>query len=194
MNTFSFQLLVCSTLITVSMQVIAQPKVVHQDVELFGVKLQGANRDKLRSAFKKGGLIPIRVSDRFWADKYDPKAVLDGATSFQAGYVNKTRVFAYAEYEFQAFMKPELVTEVANMVASKYGKPDTKTGNDDVGSVVYRWNFSNGMYIRVARGWPDTKTFLTFVDPIADAQRKAEQDEVDREVAKTKAQVQSSAF
>ena len=163
-------------------------------LELFGVKLKGATRDELREAFKAGGLQPTRVDNRYWADTYNPASVMEGASEFAAGYVFRTGTFAYATYKFEGFMDTQLVTKVARMVINKYGPPSTKSGSEGLGEVNYRWNLAQGMVIRVERGWPDTTTYLRFVDLAADAEVKAEQD-LDRQAAdRAKAKAQTRAF
>ncbi|OJX31318.1 MAG: hypothetical protein BGO74_00145 [Burkholderiales bacterium 68-12] len=179
----------------VSAPVSAQSKSASpQQLELFGVKLKGATRDQLREALKAGGMRPIRVDDNYWADTYNPEAVLEGASSFAAGYVYKTKVFAYAEYEFRGFMDTGLVTKVANMVSNKYGRPGSQSGNEGLGPVTYKWNLPQDMSIRVARGWPDTTTYLTFTDQTSYAEMKAEQDADKQAEEKSKAKAQTKAF
>jgi hypothetical protein len=165
-----------------------------QSLELFGVKLKGATRDQLRQAFKSGGLQPTRVDSKYWIDKYDPASVLEGASEFAAGYVGKTNTFAYAEYTFNGFMDPGLVTKVAKMVTSKYGPPSAHEGMDNLGNVTYRWNLPQGMVIMVTRGWPDTTTYLDFKDVAAFVALKAEVQAQNDQDDQAKAKSQSTAF
>ena len=137
-------------------------------LELFGMKLKGSDRQQLRAALAKGGLRPIRVNDNYWVDTYNAKGALEGASSFAAGYVQRSNVFAFGQYQFDAFMDTGLVTRVATMVAHKYGPPSSKVGNDGLGEVTYTWNLPEKMVIRVLRGWPESTTYLKFVDPAAE--------------------------
>jgi hypothetical protein len=174
----------------------AQPKAQVNPVslELFGMKLKGATRDQLRQALQIGGLQPIRVDDRYWVDTYNPTSVLDGASAFSAGYTYKNNIFAYAEYTFDGFMDTTLVTKVANMVSNKYGRAVSHSGSDALGDVTYQWNFPQGMSIRVVRGWPDTTTYLTFLDQTTYAQMQAEQKNNQQSIEKAQANAQSRAF
>jgi hypothetical protein len=174
---------------------LAEPKpAAPSQLELFGVKLKGATRGQLREAFRAGGLSPVRVDDDYWVDTYGPDAVMEGAAAFEAGYVSKTKGFAYAEYEFSSFMDTGLVTKVANMVSHKYGRPSSKSGMESLGPVTYKWRCPQGMSIRVSRGWPTTTTYLTFTDEAAFAEMKAEQEAEKRAQEKAKAKSQTKAF
>lgn len=175
-------------------QVPASPAKVPATLELFGTKLQGASRTQLRDVFKKAGLQSVREDDRYWVDIYRPDGVLEGASKFSVGYVEKTEQFAIAEYKFKGFMDVGLVAKVARMVTAKYGRPNSQSGDPTLGEVHYRWIFPKGMSIKVSRGWPDTTTFLTYVDQTAYAQLQAEEAADKQAQEKAKAKTQSSAF
>ncbi len=163
-------------------------------IELFGIKLQGANRAQLRQAFLAGGLAPIRVDDAYWVDTYNPQAVMDEASSFAAGYVAKTGAFAYAEYRFDSFMDTQQVERIARMVANKYGRPATQSGNAQLGAVKYVWKMGDGITIQVQRGWPETTSYLSFIEPKAYSLMRAEQESAKAASEKAKAREQSKAF
>lgn len=163
-------------------------------VELFGTLLKGATRDQLRTAFKAGGLQPERVDDSYWIDLYKANGVLDEASSFKAGYTQANNTFAFAQYTFNAFMDTALVTRVAKLVSSKYGKADWQSGTPRLGSVVYRWHLPQGMLIEVSRGWPDTTTYMTFTDPTNKRRLDAEIAQAQAERDQLRAKAQSKAF
>ncbi|HET8871168.1 MAG TPA: hypothetical protein VFM48_12010 [Aquabacterium sp.] len=163
-------------------------------LELFGVSLKGATRSQLRQAFKQNGLRATREENRYWVDTYDAQGVLDGASDFAAGYVSASDKFAYAQYTFSTFMDTELVTKVINMVATKYGRPSSQSGSYGLGPVTARWNMSQGMQIEVSRGWPDTTTYLRFIDSAAYSQMRAEIDAEEKAQSTQKAKSQSNAF
>lgn len=163
-------------------------------LELFSVPLKGATRDQLRQTFKQNGLRTKREDNNYWVDTYDAQGVLEGASDFQAGYVSATGKFAYAQYTFSAFMDTQLVGKVINMVAIKYGRPSSQSGNYGLGEVRAKWNMGQGMLIEVVRGWPDTTTYLKFVDPSANKLMNAEIDSEKRTQATQKAKAQSKAF
>lgn len=163
-------------------------------LELFGTQLQGATRSELRTTLQKAGLQVVREDNRYWVDEYNASSVLDGASIFHVGYVAETGIFAYAEYTFKAFMDKGLVTKVANMVSTKYGAPNNKSGNPQLGNVSYKWNFPSGMSVEVSRGWPDTTTYLTYIDKSAKAKMDAEITAEKKRQENEKAQSQSNAF
>jgi hypothetical protein len=165
-----------------------------KQVELFGVSLKSADREQLRQLFKQNGMQPTREDKNYWVDTYNAQGVLEGASEFKAGYVAATDKFAFAEYTFSGFMDTELVGKVINMVSTKYGRPSSKNGSNGLGPVTAKWSVGQGMQIEVSRGWPDTTTFLTFVDSAANKQMKAEIESVKNAQEGQKAKSQSKAF
>jgi len=165
-----------------------------RQLELFGVALKGATRDQLRPAFKKNGLRVTREDNSYWVDTYNAEGVLDGASELQAGYVSASGKFAYAQYTFPGFMDTQLVGKVINMVSTKYGRPSSQQGNYGLGEVVAKWNMGQDMQIVVSRGWPDTTTFLQFVDVPSRRQMNAEIDAEKNAQVTQKAKSQSKAF
>ena len=163
-------------------------------LELFGVTLHGADRAALRTAFKSGGMSAIREKDNYWTDTYNPQGVLEGASSFEAGYVGKSNKFAYAEYKFNSFMDPSQVAKIANLARQKYGEPTTSEGNERVGPVAYQWELPNSMIVKVSRGWPDTSTYLSYADTKALEEMHQEQAAQKAAQEAGKARAQSSAF
>jgi hypothetical protein len=163
-------------------------------LELFGVTLKGASRDQLRQAIKQSGMHATREDNSYWVDTYDPLGVLEGATNFNAGYVAATGRFAFAQYTFSTFMDTQLVTKVINMVSTKYGGPDSLTGNAGLGPVTAKWNVGQGMQITVSRGWPDTTTYLLFTDAATNSQMLAEIEAHKKADATQKAKAQTKAF
>jgi len=141
---------------------------------LFGVKLKGAQRAQLRTAFASGGLKPTREDERFWVDQYDADGVLEEATSFSAGYVYRTGQFAFAAYDFDSSLDAEQFVRIVRMVSLKYGRPTSRSGNVAVGPAKATWSRPDGMRIEVDRDWPDTTTHLRFVDVAAHRQMGAE--------------------
>ncbi|WP_322995584.1 hypothetical protein [Castellaniella sp.] len=163
-------------------------------LELFGTQLKNAKRDQLRQVFKQGGMSAVREDLRYWVDTYNSNGVLEGASQFEAGYVSKTGQFAYARYTFPGFMNAGLVKNVIDLVASKYGQPASKRGRYDLGPVTATWKVAQNMKIEVSRGWPDTTTYLAFIDNAANQAMDAEIDAERKRQKQQKAQAQSKAF
>lgn len=163
-------------------------------LELFGVPLKDAPREKLRAALLKGGLKPKRVDTKYWSDIYVAKGVLDGADTLEVYYVGKTETFAAAVYTFPGFMDTQFVTRVINLVKHKYGPPESLDGSASLGPVTALWPMPDGMAIAVTRRWPDTTTMLQFLDtkafPAMQAEQAAEREHRERKRAKD----QSKAF
>jgi len=163
-------------------------------LELFGVVVKGASRDQLRQALKANGVRATREENQYWVDVYDAKGVLDGATELQAGYVAASSKFAFVQYTFEGFLDTDLVGKVINMVSSKYGRPSSQSGNYGLGPVLARWSLGQGMQIEVSRGWPDTTTYLRYLDLAANTQMQAEIDAQKRAQEGQKNKAQTKAF
>ena len=187
----SFIVATAATLAFSAQSVIAADQ---KQLELFGVTLKNATRDQLRQAFKQNGLKVTREDNNYWVDAYNAEGVLDGASKFQAGYVSASGKFAFAQYTFSGFMDTQLVGKVINMVSTKYGRPASQQGNYGLGEVSAKWNMGQDMQVVVSRGWPDTTTFLEFVDLSARRQMNAEIDAEKNAQVTQKAKSQSKAF
>jgi hypothetical protein len=161
---------------------------------LFGVPLKGQTRTQLRQVFKAHGMTPTREDESYWYDEYDPHSILKGASEFGVGYVSATQRFALAEYTFPGSSDAELVTRIIAMVQAKYGPPSTMTGNVAVGPVLAIWYFPNDMAISVSRHWPDTTTYLEYIDHPARLAMDAEIDAEKHRRAQQDANSQNSAY
>lgn len=187
-------LLASATIIaTLTLPIVSATAATHT-LELFGTPLKGAQRDHLRQVLKQGGMTATRENQNYWVDLYNSNGVLQGASKFEAGYVSKTNQFAYAQYTFAGFMDTGLVKKVIDLVTSKYGKPASRKGQYNLGTVTATWTVGQNMKIEVSRGWPDTTTYLSFVDIGAHQAMQAEIDAMKKERQKTEARAQSNAF
>jgi hypothetical protein len=160
---------------THALQAVAQehPGPADTHLELFGVPLKGATRGQLREALKRHGMRAIVEDDRMWADVYDPTGVQKYASIFYAGYVSATGRFAIAQYEFPAtkgtFDNVITGEAVVAMVSAEFGAPSSVNRHFGAeGGMRALWNFEGGMAIEVSSGWPDTTTYLTFIDTKVD--------------------------
>ncbi len=165
-----------------------------QPLSLFGVVLKEAPRETLRQAAKRQGLKAEREDDRYWVDQYDASGVLEEATELGIGYVKATGRFAYAQYIFESFMDTQQVARIIQMVSNKYGKPASSRGNIGLGEVTVRWSVEKGMRIEVSRGWPETTTYLSFVDLSAYQRMQAEIQAMQQEESRQKARQQNQVF
>jgi hypothetical protein len=163
-------------------------------LQLFGVSLHDASRATLRAAVKKAGLIPVRVDDQYYCDKYAVNGHLKGAKTLVVCYTGKRNRFAYAEYIFPTFMDTALVTRVIAMVKVKYGAPDHLDGDENLGAVTATWNEGADMNIEVSRGWPNTTTYLDLIDAPNKSRMNAEIQADKAQKQKQQAQQQSNAF
>lgn len=161
---------------------------------LFGVDLSQAQRAALREAVKQAGLRPTRVDDRYYCDKYDVNGRLDEAQTLLICYTGGDDRFAYAQYEFPAFMDTELVGRVIDMVKLKYGRPDRMSGRVALGPVQAVWQQGEGMRVEVSRGWPDTTAYLSLIHGPNKDRLEAQIEAQKAQQQRQKAQRQSNAF
>jgi len=165
-----------------------------QSIEMFDTPLKGAKRDQLRQVFKKNGMIPTREDSSYWVDLYDSNRMLQGATHFEVGYTMKAEEFAYARYTFPGSMNTGLVKDVIDLVVSKYGQPSKKNGQYHLGPVTATWMLGKNMKIEVSRGWPETTTYLSFIDIKSYSDMKLEMDNYEKKIKQQKAKEQGKAF
>jgi len=186
------------TFLLLSFLVLALPAIADRQrplsIELFGVPLKNATRTQLRQVFRDNGLQPVREDNSYWYDIYNSRKILEGTSELEVGYVAKTTKFAVAQYTFPSFMDTHLVEKVINMVAVKYGRPSSQTGNYNLGSVRAIWKMGQGMGIEVKRGWPNTTTYLSLIDYNAYRQMRAEIDDSRKAEERRKAISQGKAF
>jgi len=143
-------------------------------LSLFGTPLKGASRATLREALSKAGLQPKRVEDGYFCDLYKVDGQLKDASELSVCYTEDDDKFAAAEYTFPAFVDTGMVKRVVDMVSLKYGRPSRVSGNYGLGDVTAIWPQPQGMELRVARGWPDTTTYLDLID-VANKRRMQQQ-------------------
>jgi len=159
---------------------------------IFGEALNCTSKTNLRNALKNGGLVATREDNGYWYDIYDSTAALEGSSKLSVAYIKGE--FAKAYYQFNSSMDTGKVVEVRDMVASKYGKPTSSSGNPSLGEVTYTWKLKDGIKVEVTRGWPDTTVYLNYIHPANFAAMEAEQ-ERQKQVAETeKRSKQSKAF
>ena len=146
-------------------------------IEMYGVRLSNATRDAMRQALHAHGLKPVREDARYWVDVYDAQGLIRGASQFYLGYTATTQKLAFAEYAFTSFMDSRHTQQIVGMVTSKYGPPAETVGQLEMGAFTARWRMAEGMQIQVVREWPETSTYLKFINPSVDLEMKAELDQ-----------------
>lgn len=132
---------------------------------LFESLLRCVVREDFRAAIKRGGARAVREDNAYWYDQYESEDVLKGSSILSVGYTQATGEFAVANYTFPSHVDTKQITQIRDMVASKYGAPTKSSGNARLGPASYEWSLPDGIRIRVHRDWPNTTTFLEYVRP-----------------------------
>ena len=126
----------------------------------------------MRASLRRRGVSVIKSAP--WIDLYDARRILEGVTTLRIGYVRATQKFAIAEYTFPSVADTQQVRRIIAMVSEKYGPPQASSGNLAVGAVQAEWQLPGRMRIVVDRKWPDTTTYLNYVDDEAFTEQQAE--------------------
>lgn len=130
--------------------------------KFLGAPVACTSRKEFREVVKAKGAKPLRERNSYWADKYDSSALVSGSDKLYI-YYNNDNQFARAVYEIPARMDSKKVIEIKDMLAMKYGAPDSSTGRDNVGIKTFTWNLKDGMRLTVKRGWPDTSVEISYI-------------------------------
>ena len=139
-------------------------------LELFGVDLEKALQDELRSAAKKAGVKLIREGgEGLWFDSYDSSEVLPLSTRLYLGFVKQDKRFAFAEYEFVGFEHAQMLRDLGQ----KYGSPEIKNGKY-MSDRNYQWK-QDGIEISLKIDWQNFRTRLSYIEPLAFAALRKEQ-------------------
>lgn len=119
----------------------------------------------MMAAMKEAG-VKVKVEDKNkWSDIYFTSNILKGTSELTVSYTVDD-YFSKAKYIFPAKqMDLLLVSNVKDMIASKYGEPSQSIGKPNLGKVTYKWKLQDGINIEVFRGWPNTTTYLAFIYP-----------------------------
>lgn len=160
--------------------------------QLFGEVLSCTNKKSLRSAAKIAGASATREDDGYWYDLYDSGKLLEGTDHLSIAYINDK--FAKAYYEFNSGMDTRKVAEVRDMLATKYGRPTTSSGDVSLGPVTYTWKLKDGIKLIVNRDWPDTTVYLTYIHTANFADMEKEQARQKQAEEEEKRNKQSKAF
>jgi hypothetical protein len=161
---------------------------------VLGMPLISTTRASVHETLKASNVPAKREDDRYWYDLYDASDVLDGADQLSMGYSLRDGRLGEVRYHFPAFMDPQKVRQIAEMVAEKYGKPNRSSGNVSLGEVEYVWTLPDGVVLTVSRGWPDTSVSLGYQVPAVFRQMTAEQAENDKAEKESAAKRQSKNF
>ncbi len=146
--------------------------------QLFGVSLQDANRDQLRSAVKNSGVELIsEAGDQAFFDVYDSKNLLPGSVHLYLGFVKQDQTFAFAEYAFNGLRQPQLLQRLSE----KYGKPRVKQGKY-LSDQSHIWQ-SGEISISLSHDWQNYQTRLTYARPDKLELLRREQTEYRRQLA-----------
>ena len=161
--------------------------------QLFNTFLRCANRDAMMAAVKKGGASVKSENKNHWGDTYHTGNVLKGSSELSVLYTVDD-YFASAMYTFPSRMDAQQIARIKEMVASKYGEPDSASGSVSLGEASFSWELDDGIRVVVSRNWPNTTTYLKYTHPENYQAMQAEQERQRKARLAKEAQAQSAAF
>jgi TPR repeat protein len=143
--------------------------------KLFTINIACTKRDVLRKKIKEEKIVAISENDTDWSDNYFTGAVIRGSSELQVTYTRED-YFVSAKYTFVGRKNPQLIGKVKSKLVERYGQPAKKSGIESEGPVSYEWFLDDGIHLSVARGWPDTTTYVLYLSPekkrLLEAQQK----------------------
>lgn len=139
-------------------------------LELFGIELQNASRNQLRTAVKNSGVQLIsEAGEGNFFDVYDSSEVFKSSTRLYLGFVKENNKFAFAEYEFNGLQNGPVLRQLIQ----KYGKA-TKSRGLYLSDSAWNWQIDS-IQISLQTDWPAYKTRLIYQDTQALQQLRQEQ-------------------
>ncbi len=132
------------------------------NVFFFGAPVAGATRASVNAALNRAGFHIPKKGPEEWYDTYrinGQLANLQGASRLTVNFTRGGR-FAIAQYTFPSFQNIRQVKNIITMVAYKYGRPTSMSGNLKQGAVVARWLEPGNTEVKVWRGTSSTTTYM----------------------------------
>ena len=118
----------------------------------------------------------ISENNSGWSDTYFTGAMIKGSSELTVSYT-RDDLFAQATYTFVGRNNPALIERIKNKLAERYGIPTSSEGNVLAGKASFQWILKDNIILNVYRHWPDTTTFVEYVQPENLARQKQQQKE-----------------
>ena len=145
------------------------------NVTLFGIAFSNCKIDEMQEAIiANGGVLDGGeggVIRRFKSHGIIQDSNIIGLMSDNEGRV--ARLF----YEFSSHGDVQKVAKVRRMIEYKYGPAHSSDGSESIGPVLHEWRLDDGVVIQIDRGWPETTTWLHYVNPKIDEVARSDLEE-----------------
>lgn len=145
-------------------------------LRFFGVPIAGATRGSVNAALARAGFHVSARGPEQWFDTYrinGQPAKLQGASRLTVDFTRGGR-FAIAQYTFPSFNNVHQINNIITMVAYKFGRPTSLSGDPAGGPVVARWSEAGGTEVKVWRGASSTTTYMDLENTAAAARMRAQ--------------------
>ena len=164
----------------------------NSDTTLFGVPLNSTTISIMREKVIENGGKALDKPNLI-CQTFKSYTILEG-TSTLTLYSTLDGELSGATYLFPSPVNPKKVSEVRQMVESKYGKPNLSKGKEILGKVFHEWDLYDGIKIQIERSWPNTDVKLTYLVPEMNLKRNNELEELHRQEQAALLQKQGNAF
>jgi hypothetical protein len=141
------------------------------EVELYGVKLKGANREDMRKALLQAGLTPSKNDkSNEWADYYEVNGQFADAYGLCTAFDPSTGEFAFATYLFPLTDDLGHTKRLYDVFLGKYGEPESADGHVELGAATVKWQDPSGQWgITLRRNWPVVESSVWYANwPVFD--------------------------
>jgi TPR repeat protein len=129
---------------------------------LYGQLLNCTQRSSMQLALKQQGAKVIRELPHSRSDMYKPGPPFQMATELYLQY-GIQQEFNFARFVFAGANDTKLIERVYQDLMDTYGPASHQQGFVQHGRVSYEWEQEDGLKLRLYRHWPDTTTFLEFI-------------------------------
>ncbi len=131
---------------------------------LFSELISCADRALLREKIKQQSIKVLSEDNSQWADRYFTGAMIKGSSELNINYTRENQ-FVKATYTFVGRNNPALIGKIKQQLTERYGQPHLSIGEALKGEASFQWTLKDSIILNVYRFWPDTTTFVEYIQP-----------------------------
>lgn len=141
---------------------------------LFSELISCADRALLRDKIKQQSIKVLSEDNSQWSDRYFTGAMIKGSSELTIDYTRENQ-FVKATYTFVGRNNPALIGKIKQQLTERYGQPHLSIGEVLKGEATFQWTLKDSIILNVYRFWPDTTTFVEYIQPHNQQLQKAQQ-------------------
>ena len=143
---------------------------------LFSELISCADRALLRDKIKQQSIKVLSEDNTQWSDRYFTGAMIKGSSELTIDYTRENQ-FVKATYTFVGRNNPALIGKIKQQLTERYGEPHLSIGEALQGETSYQWTLKDSITLNIYRFWPDTTTFVEYIQPQNLQLQKAQQEQ-----------------